>query len=102
MYLASIFSMSGLRDFNQRCASDQECLSRLHSSPWLIRDDILDVQLQTGGLTSLSFNKQLRYIKADYDIYRLNVEDGVLQQPSVSDLLWGCHLFGFLGWEGVH
>ena len=102
MYLASIFSMSGLRDFNQQCASDQECLSRLHSSPWLIRDDILDVQLQTGGLTSLSFNKQLRYIKADYDIYRLNVEDGVLQQPSVSDLLWGCGLFGFLGWDGVH
>ena len=87
MYLASIFSMDGLRDFNQRCGATeslQECLRRLQSSPLLIRNDILNMQLEKDG-TTYQFNKPLRYIEANYDIILLNVKDGVPQLPSVSE-----------------
>ena len=86
MYLATTFSGDGLRNFNSRCGqgkSLQQCLRDLASTRKLIRDDILDMQLGTGG-ASYRFNKPMRYIQSDYDIYLLNVEDGVLQQQPVS------------------
>ena len=68
--------MDGLRDFNQRCGATeslQECLRRLQSSPLLIRNDILNMQLEKDG-TTYQFNKPLRYIEANYDIILLNVK----------------------------